>query len=114
MSLKKFRVGKSDGTSVIIEAKNMEDAITQARSQFGQLPNDINNKITISIISDANSLIRDLGELIVNLKKGCRSLEWEEVYASAHSIMQRLNETSEDIKKLAGSMVKVDKDEEKL
>ena len=111
MSLKKFRVTKANGEVVIIEAKNIEDAASLARSRFGQLPNDINDKISTNLITDITNLIRQLSENVIEIKKAEKSMEWEKVYAVSHSIINSLSSTSEDIGKLVGSLVKIDKEE---
>lgn len=111
MTQKKFRVQKADGTTVIIEANNIDDAISKARSQFGQLPNDINNKISISTIEKINSLIGELDYEKELLKKELKVMEWESYYKEAHSISAKLREYADTIDSLVGSMVKINKGE---
>ena len=109
MTPKKFRVQKADGSTVIIEANNIEDAISQARSRFGQLPNDINNKISIEVITKINALI---GELEYNkelLKKDYKNMEWGAYYDETHSISNKLKEYADEFNNLVGSMVKIER-----
>lgn len=109
MALKKFRVQKADGSTVIIEANNIEDAISQARSRFGQLPNDINNKISVEVIAKINSLIGELEYDKELLKQNYRNMEWESYYDETHSISNKLKEYADEFNNLVGSMVKIDR-----
>lgn len=109
--MKKFRVAKVDGTYEIIEAQNMENAISIARNKFGQLPNDINNKIVENISGSVQALSREIEECLKHIKLGAKELDWNSVYVNVHRIVKELNSTSEELSKQAGSMVKVDKEE---
>lgn len=111
MSLKKFRVTKANGEVVIIEAVNMEDAISKARSQFGQLPNDINDKIVSDLVYNLTALMRKLGESISEIKHHSKEMEWTEIYRVANKLSEDAVLASNDIKSLVGSMVKISKGE---
>lgn len=110
MQLKKFRVIKADGEVVIIEAKNIENAISIARSQFGQLPNDINEKIALSLLSELSGLGKLFNGASASIKKGNRELNWGAVYKASKSISEALKVSEEKINTLAGSLVKVEKE----
>lgn len=110
MQLKKFRVTKADGEVVIIEAQNIENAISIARSQFGQLPNDINEKIAISLLNELTSLGKLFNDASASIKKGNRELDWETVYKASKSISEALKVSEDKINTLAGSLVKVEKE----
>lgn len=112
MSLKKFRVTKANGDVVIIEAANMEDAISKARSQFGQLPNDINDKIVSDLVYNLTALMRKLGESITEIKHHNKEVEWTEIYNIANKLSEDAVLASNDIKSLVGSMVKISKGED--
>ena len=110
MQLKKFRVTKADGEIVIIDAQNIENAISIARSQFGQLPNDINEKIAIDLLTEFSNLGKLLNEASVSIKKGNRDLDWETVYRASKRISEAFKVSEDKINTLAGSLVKIDKE----
>lgn len=107
--MKKYRVTKPDGTHVIIEALNMEDAITKARAQFGKLPNDINNEILNEVSTVLSALGSQLDEASSHIRDSKKSLCWEDAYKSVKDLSKRLADTSEAISKKVGSMVKINK-----
>lgn len=113
MQLRKFRVTKSDGEVVIIEAQNIENAISIARSQFGQLPNDVNEKIAINLLNELSNLGKLFNETSASIKKGNRDLDWESVYKASKGISKALKISEDKINTLAGSLVKVEKENEK-
>ena len=110
MQLKKFRVIKADGEVVIIEAQNIENAISIARSQFGQLPNDINEKIALSLLSELSNLVKLFNDTSASIRKSNRELDWEAVYRASKGISKTLEESKVKINTLAGSLVKVEKE----
>lgn len=103
----KYRVICPDGKSVIIEASNMENARTIARSRFGQLPNDINHNIVSDILSDLSSLIGEITNNSSSLRQSTREYDWEAVYSTFNNISDMLSNKSAEIKSRAGSMVKI-------
>lgn len=105
----KYRVICPDGNSVIIEASNMENARTIARSRFGQLPNEINQSIVSDILSDLNSLIGDITTQSSSLRQNTREYDWDVVYSTLNNISGILSTKSSEIKSRAGSMVKINK-----
>lgn len=114
MSLKRFRVTKSDGSVEIIEANNMDDAISKAKHQFGKLPNDINAEIVEDVISNIKALMTNLGESITQVRASSKELDWEKVYVTVKQMCSSLQDDSDVINKLVGSMVKVDKNEDEI
>lgn len=109
--MKKFRVAKVDGTYEIIEATNMENAISIARNKFGQLPNDINNKIVEDISHSIQLISRSIENNSKQIRLGAKELDWNRVYVNVHRIIDELILTSKELEKQAGSMVKINKEE---
>lgn len=110
MELKKYRVQKADGSTVIIDAYTIKDAVMKAREQFGQLPNDINNKISEEGIEKIISLISELEYSKEKLIKNLKNMEWESYYRESHSISAKLREYADAIDSLVGRMVKINKE----
>ena len=110
MELKKYRVQKADGTQVIIEAENIDKAITIAKSKFGQLPNEINAKIIEGILSKLSVFCENLSVSISNIREDKRSLDWGTLYDKLNTISDDLNNTGEEVRDSLNSMVKLRKD----
>lgn len=110
--MKKYRVQKSDGTVEIIEALNIDDAVSKARSLFGQLPNDINNAITTQLLNDLTSIESKISDGIESIREENRILNWNAVYCKIHEILGLMKECEEQTKQLVGSMVKINKENE--
>lgn len=110
MILKKYRIQKADGKSVIIEAENMEKAITIAKSKFGQLPNEINAEIIGDVLSKLSLFCERLSEEISNMREDRKSYEWGVLYDKLNQLSEEFTETSLEIKTLSSSMVKINKE----
>lgn len=109
--MKKFRVTKVDGTVEIIEANNMENAISLARNMFGQLPNDVNTKIVNDVIDSLYEISTAVKDAYITIRSGAKELDWEKVYAETHKVIEDLKTEIEKQEKLVGSMVKINKEE---
>lgn len=109
--MKKFRVTKVDGTVEIIEAANMENAISLARNKFGQLPNDVNTKIVNDVMDSLYSISNEIKNAYIEIRSKAKELDWESVYSITHSNIEKLKQEIEKQEKLVGSMVKVNKEE---
>lgn len=109
--MKKFRVTKVDGTVEIIEANNMENAISLARNKFGQLPNDVNTKIVNNVIDSLYYISNKVKQSYAEIRSGAKELDWEKVYAITHENIEALKQEIEKQEKLVGSMVKINKEE---
>lgn len=107
--MKKFAVTLADGNRQIIEAANLHDAISKARMQYGQLPNDINAKIVNNISDNIDSMISSLSAIKASLQDSAKNLDWNSVYATAGKTCDSLNAYASDIHDARGSLVKVDK-----
>lgn len=105
--MKKYRVTKSDGTKVIIEANNLEDAVSKARAQFGKLPNDINKEIMSEVSAVLKALNSELIETNTHVLDSKKSLCWDEAYSKVKNISKSLVDAAETISQKAGSMVKI-------
>ena len=108
--VKNFSVLTLDGKRVIIEARNAHDALTIARNEIGQLPNDINTKIVKNLTADINTTISLLANTCSQIKEKGRELDWEKVYKEIKELSSILSEKSETYSQMDGSMVKVRKD----
>lgn len=103
--MKKFRVAKSDGTSVIIEAQNIDEAILIARKKFGPLPNDVNKKITDDALNSIQISMKELESYYKAIKLSEKELDWKEVYLTIHKIVDTFNVVGNDLKKFSENMV---------
>lgn len=110
-TLKKYRIKSSDGNTKIIYARNMHDAKSKARIEFGQLPNDINLKIVKKVLENLQDTFSYLKDETDKLKNGSKDLNWNEVYSDIKNISDYLKNNSLLFLELAGSMVKIKNEE---
>ena len=109
MELKKYRVKIADGSVKCIEAYNIHDAISKARIEFGALPNEINSDIVKRTIAVIETCINAAKDSISTIKSDGKTLDWYDVNSSIFDLAKYFEETSENLKSLAGSMVKEEK-----
>lgn len=107
--MKKFAVTLADGRREIIEASNLHDAVSKARIQYGQLPNDINAKIVSNISNTIDEVILKLRKTKMSLEESAKELDWNNIYLIASELCNNLEEYASDIHDARGSLVKVDK-----
>lgn len=105
-NLRKFRVMTSKG-EVFINARNMHDAISKARTEIGQLPNDINTKITKNVLDEINELQSLLDTFKSQIKDSARSLDWNDVYKNTKQASLRIHDCACKCKEQIGSMLKI-------
>ena len=111
--LLKYRVNLADGTSMIVEASNIHNAISLARGMMGQLPNDINKKVVTKITSIIDNEIQDLVNLKNSIQTDARELDWTTIYNRSKNFVETINAPESNIQKLnetSGSLVKVNKE----
>lgn len=111
--LLKYRVNLADGTSMIVEASNIHNAISLARGMMGQLPNDINKKVVTKITSIIDNEIQDLVNLKNSIQTDARELDWTTIYNRIKNFVETINAPESNIQKLnetSGSLVKVNKE----
>ena len=108
-SLKKFRVMTSKG-EVIIDAKNIHDAISRARQEIGQLPNDINTKICQDIIDELTDLQNTIEDIKLRIKTSSKNLEWNDVYSETKQLPVKAEEYLARCVEKVGSMHKIEVD----
>lgn len=104
--LKKYKVKTAKGKEQVIEALNMHDAVTKARVMFGNLPNDINNDISKKILNLLEDCLTSVKDYSNRIKNESKSLDWCDVNSSIYDLARYLEETSSNIKGIAGSMIK--------
>ena len=109
MEQKKYRVKTANGDIKVIEASNIHDAQTKARIQFGALPNDINLDISKKILTIISNCIDELKESTNRIKNESKNLDWMDVNSSIYDLSKYLEQTSSDLKSIAGSMIKESK-----
>lgn len=107
--MKRFAVTLSDGKREIIEAANMHDAVSKARMQYGQLPNDINTKIVNSISDNLDNIISAFKAAKLLLQDSAKNLDWNAVYELTGKVCNDMSSYASDIHDARGSLVKVDK-----
>ena len=104
--LKWYKVKTAKGESKTIKALSMHDAVTKARIMFGNLPNDINNDISKKILSLLEDCLISIKDYSSRIKSESKSLDWCDVNSSIYDLAKYLEDTSSNIKGIAGSMVK--------
>lgn len=110
--MKKYRVTCSNGNIEIIEAENMDAAISIARKKFGKLPNEVNKEISSEIIKKSVDLVNKLKEHLDSIKENSRVFSWDDVYRSADEISKMFTENGEEIGSLCKKLKKVKGNEE--
>lgn len=107
--MKKFAVTLADGNHVIIEAVNLHDAVSKARMQYGQLPNDINAKIVNGMSDNIDAAIEVLRRTKQTIQDSAKNLDWTDVYTSIGAMCDNLQSCASDMHDARGSLVKVDR-----
>lgn len=105
--MKKFAVTLVDGQRVLIDAVNLHDAVSKARIQYGQLPNDVNAKIAQDIKEAVNTDIDKLSKHLSSLLTASENLDWESVYLHAGHLCDVAKDLSEYVDDARGSLIKV-------
>ena len=104
--LKWYKVKTAKGETKVIEALNMHDAVTKARIKFGNLPNDINSDISKKVLNLLEDCLTSLKDYSSRIKSESKSFDWCDVNSSIYDLAKYLEDTSSDIKGIAGSMIK--------
>lgn len=105
--MKKFAVTLSNGKRVFISAVNLHDAVSKARIQYGQLPNDVNSKIVQDIRDSVNADIQELQRGLETISNAAKTLDWTTVYQAAGTLCSTASSLSEYVDDARGSLVKV-------
>lgn len=110
-ALKKYRVKTIDNEVKIVLAKNIHDAMSKARLEVGQLPNDVNLKVVSNALTLLQDKINSLKEISDLIKVNSKDYNWDSIYEQLKSLQNDFTNDADTINDLAGSMVKINKEE---